>query len=176
MEEWVLFLSIIWHEVIQPHKRKIKIVNNILDLTLLEFFFFTKISFMKNKKIKNLSIIILAQILIMNIFPAEAQTVNSTSVKVGGLDALLQASFIVQIVILILISLSILCWGIAYGKYSEFKSLKTENQKFNEFFWKASSLDDVFDKIEKFKNSSHARLFKAAYAEMKKTSDLKFFF
>ncbi len=76
---------------------------------------------------------------------------------------------------MILVSLSILCWAIGWSKYKQFKSLNQANELFDQQFWKMSSLDDLFEKAagkEAFHvGSSHARVFKAAYLEMKKIAE-----
>lgn len=97
----------------------------------------------------------------------------STKVRVdySGMDALLSASPVVQLTILILISLSILCWGIAWSKFQEFKALKKHNDEFDHLFWKSTSLDDLYEKVPSTTKSSHAKVFRAAYAEMKKIAD-----
>ncbi len=102
---------------------------------------------------------------------AFAETSTNVSVQMSGIDAILQASLLVKLVILILVSLSILCWGIAYTKYQEFKTIRLANEQFDQIFWKSTSLDEMYTKVDGFKDSSHARLFKAAYAEMKKIAD-----
>lgn len=89
----------------------------------------------------------------------------------GALDSLLQASIIVQIVILILLSLSVLSWAIGWSKYKQFKALKSANNEFDNLFWSTSSLDTLFEKVDNFSQSSHARVFKAAYVEMKKIAE-----
>lgn len=102
-----------------------------------------------------------------------ADTANTTNVGVStsGIDAILDASWAVKIVILILVSLSVLCWGIAWGKYQELKALKKSNEEFDNMFWKSSSLDDLFERIPNTTTSSHAKVFRAAYTEMKKIAD-----
>lgn len=107
----------------------------------------------------------------LHIDSALAETSTNVSVKMSGIDAILHASVIVQLVILILVSLSILCWGIAFNKYKDFKKIKESNELFDSIFWKTTSLDEMFAKVDEFKNSTHARLFKAAYTEMKKIAD-----
>ena len=87
------------------------------------------------------------------------------------LNSLLQASVVVQITILILISLSVLSWAIGWAKYKQFKSLKAANAQFDNLFWATSSLDSLYEKIDGFSASSHARVFKAAYIEMKKIAE-----
>lgn len=106
---------------------------------------------------------------------AFGQSVANASTNVGtpmsGLDAILQASLIVKIVILILVSLSILCWAIGWTKYQQIKFLKEANGLFDQIFWKTTSLDEMYETLEAHKSSSHARVFKAAYSEMKKIAD-----
>jgi biopolymer transport protein TolQ len=96
---------------------------------------------------------------------------SNVGVPVSGLSSLLHASFIVQIVILILVALSILCWAIGWSKYQQFKNLKAANERFDQSFWASSSLDDLFEKVDTHSASSHARVFKAAYLEMKKIAE-----
>lgn len=96
---------------------------------------------------------------------------SNVGIDLGPLNSLLQASIVVQITILILLSLSVLCWAIAWSKYKQFGALKAANEEFDNMFWSTSSLDNLFEKIEKFPESSHARVFKAAYLEMKKIAE-----
>ena len=100
-----------------------------------------------------------------------AQTSTNVGMDMGTLSSILNASLAVKIVILILVSLSILCWGIGWTKYQEFKVLKKSNAEFDNLFWKSNSLDDLFDKVPSTTTSSHAKVFRAAYAEMKKIAD-----
>ncbi len=102
---------------------------------------------------------------------APPPTSANVAVQMGGIDSLLQASFIVQVVLLILVSLSILCWAIGWAKYKQFRTLKVANELFDQQFFKMSSLDDMFEKVNAHGASSHARVFKAAYLEMKKIAE-----
>ena len=123
---------------------------------------------MKNKYFYSfISSIILSQFAVA----APPQTSSNVAVQMGSIDSLLQASFVVQIVILILLSLSILCWAIGWAKFKQFKVLKQSNELFDQQFWKMSSLDDMFEKINAHSASSHARVFKATYLEMKKIAE-----
>ncbi len=108
-----------------------------------------------------------------NLALGQSVAVNQTNVgsHMTGIDAIIGASLAVKIVILILVSLSILCWAIGWSKYQELKTLKAANNLFDNMFWKTTSLDEMFEKLEAFKTSSHARVFKAAYSEMKKIAD-----
>jgi biopolymer transport protein TolQ len=108
-----------------------------------------------------------------NLALGQSVAVNPTNVgsHMTGIDAIIGASLAVKIVILILVSLSVLCWAIGWSKYQELKTLKEANSLFDHMFWKTTSLDEMFGKLEAFKTSSHARVFKAAYSEMKKIAD-----
>lgn len=119
------------------------------------------------KKINFLSFLSVALFLSL----AHAQTSTNVGVKMGALQSILQASFLVQMVILILVALSVMCWGIAWNKHQDLKQVQKANAAFDALFWKTSSLDELHEKIEAFKGSSHARVFKAAYAEMKKIAE-----
>lgn len=64
-----------------------------------------------------------------------------------------------------------MCWAIGWAKYKQFKALRHANAAFDQAFWKMNSLDDMYEKISLHAISSHARVFKAAYLEMKKIAE-----
>jgi biopolymer transport protein TolQ len=123
-------------------------------------------------RIRSISFFILAQIGLNHLAQAaNAPTSANVGANLGFLDSLLSASLVVQIVILILLSLSVLSWAIGWSKYKQFGSLKKANADFDHLFWGTSSLDSLFEKVDEFQTSSHARVFKAAYLEMKKIAE-----
>ncbi|PIS11055.1 MAG: protein TolQ [Bdellovibrio sp. CG10_big_fil_rev_8_21_14_0_10_47_8] len=89
-------------------------------------------------------------------------------VNLSAWDAILQASFIVQLTLLVLVGLSIFCWGVAFLKFRQFKDLRTSNDHFLTMFWKATSLDALYEDFDMFRKSSLARVFKSGYLEMQK--------
>ena len=111
----------------------------------------------------------------MNIFisKAFAAPASSTSLSINSsaLESIFQASPIVQLTLLILVGLSVVCWGIAVTKYRQLRKLREANEVFSGKFWKAKSLDDLYDEVDTFHHSSLARIFKAAYIEMKKLAE-----
>lgn len=119
------------------------------------------------KKFFFISVLSLTQISMAAPYP----TSTNVGLQMSLLDNLLHASIVVQLTILILVSLSILSWAIGWSKYKQFQALKMANSKFDDLFWATSSLDTLFEKIDKFEGSSHARVFKAAYLEMKKIAE-----
>lgn len=100
-----------------------------------------------------------------------AEAAPSVSVNTSSIDAIAQASPVVQLTLLILILLSVFCWAIAYSKFMTFKKIKLNDELFLAKFWKVSSLDSLFEDIDQYKESSIARVFKDAYLEMKKISE-----
>ena len=92
-------------------------------------------------------------------------------VKAGLFDAILGASFAVQILLLLLLSLSVISWAIALSKKKQLSISEAANNEFSERFWKAISLESIYEKISDFPDSSLARVFKSAYLELQRIAD-----
>ncbi len=95
----------------------------------------------------------------------------AVSVNTSAVDALTSASPVVQLTLLILVGLSIFCWAIAWSKYQHFKKLNKADEQFLGKFWKVNSLDTLYEDLDQYKDSSLARVFRAAYLEMKKLAE-----
>ncbi len=128
-----------------------------------------KLLFISAFSISALTLIQIASAAPLLTFPLASPT--NVGVQMNPLHVLLHASLVVQITILILLSLSVLSWAIGWAKYQQFRSLKKANNEFDNVFWATSSLDSLYEKIDGFSASSHARVFKAAYIEMKKIAE-----
>lgn len=100
-----------------------------------------------------------------------AEAAPSVAVNTSSIDAIFQASPVVQLTLLILIVLSVFCWAIGYSKYQTFKKMNESDELFLNKFWKVNSLDTLYEDIDQYNDSSVARVFKAAYLEMKKISE-----
>lgn len=109
----------------------------------------------------------------MNLFINVAQAAQNTQVSINtnAIDALADASPVVQLTLLILVGLSVFCWGIAYTKFRQLKVVGSANEQFVNKFWKVGSLDTLYNDIDDFPDSNMARIFKTAYLEMKKMAD-----
>lgn len=92
-------------------------------------------------------------------------------VKAGVLDGIAHAGFMVQFLLLFMIALSVVSWAVMYMKFKQYEMLKDANNKFADKFWKATSLENVFDKVNDDPNSSIARIFKAAFLELQRLAD-----
>lgn len=104
-------------------------------------------------------------------FISVAEAAPSVSVNTSSIDAIFQASPIVQLTLLILIVMSVFCWAIGFTKYQTFRRMKDADELFLNKFWKVNSLDSLYEDIDQYKESSVARVFKAAYLEMKKIAE-----
>ena len=107
---------------------------------------------------------------------AEAtQTVQKSDVQVAvhmnPLEAVLTASPVVQFTLLVLIVMSVICWAIFLRKRRQLRETEEANDAFLEDFWRANSLEAVFDRIPRFKESNMARVFRAGFMELRKMAE-----
>lgn len=102
---------------------------------------------------------------------AEAAPATKVAVKTGLMDSILNANPFVQLLLALLIALSVLSWAIMFTKYKQFAALRDANEKFNEVFWKASSLESVFERVSEQSTSSLSRVFRSAYLELQRIAE-----
>ncbi len=101
---------------------------------------------------------------------AQTNTV-AVGVNTSAWQALTSANFVVQLTLLTLIALSVISWAIILTKRKQFSETQEANRPFIDAFWKASSLDDIFEVLDKHPQSSNARVFRAGYLELRKIAD-----
>ena len=80
-------------------------------------------------------------------------------------NLILEASIVVQIVILILLFFSIFSWAIIFFKRKTIKTASIESKKFMEVFRKSKNLNEVSEAAKKYKSCSLAVLFRYGYRE-----------
>lgn len=95
----------------------------------------------------------------------------SVGVNTGAWHAVTSANAVVQLTLLILIAMSILSWAIIVSKRKQFDSFDAANKPFEDAFWKANSLDDIFDHLKDHADSSMAKVFRSGYLELRKMAD-----
>lgn len=100
-----------------------------------------------------------------------AAVAPTPQVNTSVIDALKSASIIVQLTLLILILLSIVCWTIGVAKWRQFEMIRQNNDVFLAKFWKVNSFDSLYEDLDQYKSSPLARVYKAAYLEMKKLAE-----
>lgn len=78
-----------------------------------------------------------------------------------------EASFLVQIVMLILLSASVLSWVIIVLKYKTLKQAKTEAIRFEDQFWSGINLSDLYQRVKRHseEQTGIARIFQVGFAE-----------
>ncbi len=81
---------------------------------------------------------------------------------------ILNAGFMVQFVLLVLLFFSITSWAIIGIKYISLRKALTESLFFAEFFWKKRNFSDAYNKSKELDASPVARVFRAGYVEMKR--------
>jgi biopolymer transport protein TolQ len=95
------------------------------------------------------------------------------SVQAGGedpsiLSLIVDADFIVQMVLLMLVGMSMVCWAIIVQKFFQLRSASRQSSLFLDLFWASKRLDTVYEKSAAFRKSPVAEVFKAGYQELAK--------
>jgi biopolymer transport protein TolQ len=88
-------------------------------------------------------------------------------VSLGVLDLVFQASFIVQLVLLGLFTLSVLSWAVIAFKMRELRRAQQDSEAFLEVYH-AGSLDEAYSAAKDLARSPLAAVFLAAYNELRR--------
>ena len=91
--------------------------------------------------------------------------------NINAWHAIINASPVVQLTLLILIAMSVVSWAIIVQKRKQFRSVEVGNVPFEEKFWKASSLEDVYESLSNYPESNLAAVFRHGYMEMRKIAE-----
>jgi biopolymer transport protein TolQ len=112
---------------------------------------------------------IASSLVVSNLTLAAGPAIQSSNVSIStsSLDAIASASPVVQLTLLILISLSVVCWAVGIAKYRQFQRVAAANEPFLKRFWKTQSMELLYGDCDQFRGSSIARVFKAGYLEYK---------
>ena len=100
--------------------------------------------------------------------PAPSLTVR---VQTDAWHAIISASPVVQLTLFILVILSVMCWAVIFSKSSQLKKNKYQNTLFVNRFWKANSLEVIYNEIKQFSDSPVAHVFQSGYTELQKIAD-----
>jgi len=88
--------------------------------------------------------------------------------QISIIEMFVNASLIVQLVLLLLVFFSIGSWTIILLKYNYIRKAFNESALFIDYFWKSRDLSDAFAKAKKLESSPVARIFRIGYMELKK--------
>ncbi len=81
----------------------------------------------------------------------------------------LNASFMVQLVLLLLLTFSVISWTIIILKFRYIRRAFKESAVFIDYFWKSRDFSEALSKAKTLEGSPVARLFRSGYTELKKT-------
>jgi biopolymer transport protein TolQ len=85
----------------------------------------------------------------------------------------LQASWVVQAVLLILLIFSVVSWGLIIAKLRVISAARRQNAEFEKIFWNAGSLSVAFGQTKHLSASPMAQIFRLGYAELGKIMRLQ---
>ena len=87
--------------------------------------------------------------------------------SVSLINLIVQADFIVQLVILLMVSASLISWAIIFDKFIKFKILKHRSDRFEDSFESNIPLEEIFTQAKNNDNHPLARIFLACLREWK---------
>ena len=96
------------------------------------------------------------------------------AVNLGGnfhgslFDMVVNAGFVVQLVLLLLLLFSVVSWAIILMKYFSIRKIIRENSLFMSIYMKSTKLSEIFPETKKFRNSTLAEIFRTGYTELVK--------
>ncbi|MDQ6969801.1 MAG: protein TolQ [Mariprofundus sp.] len=86
------------------------------------------------------------------------------------LHLILNASFVVQGVLILLILLSIMSWAIIFNKWRFYRKTRNEAEAFSQAFWSGSDMDTILAGIpQQYPDSPLPNIFQAGYREFMRT-------
>lgn len=85
--------------------------------------------------------------------------------KLDIIQILLEASYVVQGVLLLLIVCSLMSWAIIFYKRKNYKKIADENKTFSELIGNSLSLSEISLRANDLTNSTRAQLFQKGYLE-----------
>ena len=91
----------------------------------------------------------------------------SVDVQFNAIDAILSASPVVQLTLLLLAIFSILSWSIIFMKFKQFSKVKQADALFLKRFWSSPSWDIISRSYTGYDDSPSEIIFKAGFAELK---------
>lgn len=83
-------------------------------------------------------------------------------------DMVINAGFVVQLVLLLLLLFSVVSWAIILMKYFSLRKIIRENALFLNTYMRSTKLSEIFPETKKYHNSTLAEVFRAGYTELAK--------
>ena len=90
------------------------------------------------------------------------------------IELFLQASFVVQAVMVLLLVVSIISWIVIFERYFNLNRIKEANKIFEEQFWSGKDLHEIYKSVEELSNEDlmgSLRVFKSGFSEFLRLSN-----
>ena len=84
---------------------------------------------------------------------------------------ILNAGFIVKLVLILLLLISITSWAIILFKYRVFRNNLNDSQKFLDVFWNSKKLDEIYNTTKNLRNASLTNVFGYGYKELSRIKE-----
>lgn len=101
---------------------------------------------------------------------AEALAGSVKAVDMSLLGLFMMADIVVKAVMLGLVAASVVVWAIIIQKTMQYKKVTRNSRRFEEAFWAASSLDDLYNRINGKPRDPQASIFCAAMREVQESN------
>ncbi len=88
--------------------------------------------------------------------------------SVGSMDLILNASFVVQLVLLLLCSFSVTSWAIIFFKWGAIRNASRHADRFLDIFWSGKSMDHIYSESKKYTSAPVAKIFQSGYLELQR--------
>jgi len=99
----------------------------------------------------------------------ESGELAAPAVDTSLLNLFLEASFVVQVVMVGLLVASVWCWAIIIDKTLLFGRVKRQTNRFEQVFWSGQNLEDLYRTLQEKPQTGMAALFTAAMGEWKRS-------
>lgn len=93
---------------------------------------------------------------------------QTAAVSVGALDIISNASPVVLLVLLVLLSFSVITWGILFSKWWALKRVIRTTQDFLDIFWGGKTLESIYSEAKKYRGAPVAQMFLSGYIELQR--------
>jgi len=97
----------------------------------------------------------------------------SDAATINPIDLVIQAGWVVKVVLSLLLLASIICWTVIFWKWWLLRDAARENQRFAEAFWASGSLDGAARASKAHPKASLTRIFEAGLNEFNQVNNLK---
>src|SRR5688572_22535323 len=97
-----------------------------------------------------------------------ADAAREGAVTLGATDIIANASPMVQLTLLILVTFSIFTWAIIFFKWGTIQRCYRNTESFLDTFWSGKSMDNIYSESKKFPGSAVAKIFQSGYVELQR--------